>query len=176
MLKGTIFILFVLSLITIIFLAKKKFNCLLKALLIILCTFILLFTGLMALIMVDGYRIERGAKLFIQNAIFTFNDGKLPPISCDVKEEEKVQMVTLVDKLPREDYKVEYSDNFGNVWEFYIHFENGESFFCAVDAPGTFMRLFARTNYTLFRFEEKGKILAPRKFHEGMKNYEQAVF
>lgn len=153
-----IFILFVLSLAAIVFLARKKFNILFKATLIIFCAFILFVTGFIGLIMTDGYRIKWGAESFVQDTILAFNKGKLPPLSSNITEEERTQVSTLLNNLPRENYKIEFSDSFYGLWEFYIHFENGKTFFCVVDSPGTFMRLFARTEYKLYHFREIEKI------------------
>ena len=151
----TIFILFVLSLATIFFLARKKFNGLLKKLLAIFCAFVLLITAFIGLLRIDGYRLMWGAESFVQDSIFVLNNGTLPPISLNITEEEKKQMRTLASNLPREDYQIEFSDSFGDLWEFYIEFENGDTYFCAVDAPNTFLRLFAKTDYKLYNLRKE---------------------
>ncbi len=154
----TIFILFALSLAAIVFLARKKFNKYFKVSLIVLCAFILFFTAFIELIMIDGYRIKRGAESFIQDAIVVFNNDRLPPLASNITQEEEVQIKTLVNNLPKEDYRIESWDRWGDSWKFYVHFENGKTFFCVVDAPGTFMRLFVPTKYKLLRFGETEKI------------------
>jgi hypothetical protein len=68
-------------------------------------------------------------------------------------EEKKREMETFLNNLPKENYRMEYMDCFGDVWEFYIHFENGKTFFCAVDSGRDFMKLFAKAEYKLFTFK-----------------------
>jgi hypothetical protein len=109
-------------------------------------------TAFLNIIWIDWYRIERGAELFLRDAIADLNNGKLPPLISDIPEDDKMQIEALQNNLPKENYTIEYNDAWGEIFEFYVHFESGKSFLCCVDAPS--MRLFERTGYKLLRFRK----------------------
>ena len=116
---------------------------------------VLLAIILVALVMIDGERIHRGAMRFLDNAIADMKAGEVPPISSDIRPEDERQIRSLTSSMPKGNFEADFDRSFGDAWFFYVHFESGESFYCTVDCTGTFMKLFAPVEYSLLRFERR---------------------
>jgi hypothetical protein len=145
------------SIASIIFLLKKKIKQHIKLSLVGLCAVLLVATTILGLGMIDGARLERGAVLFIHDFILELDNDKLPRMSSDLSEKDILQITALLNNLHRKNFKIEYYDTFGDLWDFLIHLEDGESYYCGLLAPNTFMTLFTEAEYELYRLE---------KFHE----------
>lgn len=149
-------VLFLLSLVAIIPLSRAKTS--FRFPLVLLCILIMIITAFLNIIWITWYRTERGAELFLQNAISDLNDGKLPPLISDIPESNKIKIENLVNNLPRETYTIEYNDSWGRtqreMFEFYIQYDNGLSFLCLVEASDTFMSFFISPKYKLVWFEK----------------------
>ena len=77
--------------------------------------------------------------------------------SHEITQEEKVRIKNIIAGLSEKDYKIQIYDRFGDLWEYHIQFENKDTYFCAIETPGTFLRLFAKTKYKVYRFEKVKK-------------------
>jgi hypothetical protein len=109
----------------------------------------LLIGILLALSIIDGRRVGRGADSFVSTAIATLQSGGMPVLDPNISESDKTKILDIAANWPKGKYKIEYVDYFYGLWEYEIKFENGETYYCAVDAPGTFMTLFAKPRYEL---------------------------
>jgi hypothetical protein len=154
------FLFFFISITATVCLAKIKFNNFLRVPLLIFFVILLIISTFLGIITVDVYKIDRGAQLFIHDFIADPNKGNLPPFSYETTQEEKVRIENIIAGLPEKDYKIQIYDRFGDLWEYHIQFENGDTYFCAVEAPGTFLTLtlFARVKYKLYSFREIEKM------------------
>jgi hypothetical protein len=149
-----IFLCLAISIIATIFLIKIKFNNLLRVPLIIFCAAVLLISMFLWLVVVDENRVSHGAELFIQDAIGDFRNGKLPPLSKGVTQEEEQQIRKIATNIPKGNYKARLDDVFGEFFEYNIEFENGDKYFCSVEAYGSLLTLFAKIDYSLWDFKK----------------------
>ncbi len=154
MIELVIVLLFFVSIAAIVCLARIKLNNYLRAPLLIFCVILLLISVFLGILMADTYRIDRGAQLFIHNFIADVNKGSLPSFSNGIAQEEKVSIENIIAGLPDKDYKIQLWDKFGDLWEYHIEFKNEDIYFCAVDVPNTFLSLFAKTNYKLYKLRK----------------------
>lgn len=125
-----------------------------RVLLIGLCAIIFIVSGFLNIVMLDGRRVGKGADEFVEVVIKSLENNQYPPVSESRTLKEKEQFYRILDGFPKCGYEVKYDDYFFGRWEYKVHFDNGQSYFIAVDAPGTFMTLFAETEYCLAYIEK----------------------
>ena len=136
-----------------VIMANRSLSKTVRVLLIILCAIVFIVSGFLGFVMLEGRGTGKGADEFLHIMIENSRSNQYPLIGETITSQEKEQFHKIIDTFPNCDYRVGYRDCFVDAWQYEVHFENDQSYFITIYAPGLFMKLFEKKEYYLEHIE-----------------------